>query len=126
MAPEVLDETMKGEVFESYRNADIYSLALVMWETCRRCAGIVGIPEDYQVPYYDVVPSDPSFEDMRKVVSTDQQRPCLPNRWTSDPVLKLVTNLMKECWAQNPSARLTALRVKKSLLKITANDYPME
>jgi len=32
------------------------------------------------------VPSDPSFEDMKKVVVTDQYRPVIPNRWTSDMV----------------------------------------
>lgn len=47
------------------------------------CAGIV---EDYKPPFYDVVPNDPSFEDMRKVVCVDQQRPNIPNRWFSDPV----------------------------------------
>lgn len=52
--------------------------------------------EDYQPPFWDVVPSDPSFEDMKKVVVVDQQRPTIPNRWISDavsikrPVVKLV------------------------------------
>ncbi|CAG2167379.1 unnamed protein product [Oppiella nova] len=36
MAPEVLDMTMKSDVFESYRLADIYSLALVFWEVVQR------------------------------------------------------------------------------------------
>lgn len=45
-----------------------------------------GIVEDYKPPFYDVVPNDPSFEDMRKVVCVDQQRPNIPNRWFSDPV----------------------------------------
>lgn len=42
--------------------------------------------EDYKPPFYDLVPNDPSFEDMRKVVCVDQQRPNIPNRWFSDPV----------------------------------------
>jgi len=45
-----------------------------------------GLIEDYKPPFWDVVPSDPSFEDMRKVVVVDQQRPMVPNRWMSDPV----------------------------------------
>ena len=48
-----------------------------------------GIVEEYRPPFWDVVPSDPSFEDMRKVVVVDQQRPTIPNRWTSDPVSKM-------------------------------------
>lgn len=46
----------------------------------------LGIVEDYKPPFYDLVPNDPSFEDMRKVVCVDQQRPNIPNRWFSDPV----------------------------------------
>lgn len=41
----------------------------------------LGIHEDYQQPYYDLVPTDPSLEDMRKVVCGDKQRPAIPNRW---------------------------------------------
>lgn len=113
------------------------------------CARPSGIVEDYKPPFHDVVPNDPSFEDMRKVVCVDQQRPNIPNRWFSDPVswplppahqqmpsglfgpldahllsclqfqtLTSMAKLMKECWFQNPSARLTALRIKKTLTKI--------
>lgn len=71
--------------FDAFRRVDIYALGLVFWEMCRRTISN-GIAEDYKPPFYDVVPSDPSFEDMRKVVCVDQQRPNLPNRWTSDHV----------------------------------------
>lgn len=37
MAPEILDETMNCNHFESYRQADIYAFALVLWEIARRC-----------------------------------------------------------------------------------------
>lgn len=42
--------------------------------------------EDYQLPYYDVVPSDPSYEDMLEVVCVKGQRPTVSNRWNSDEV----------------------------------------
>lgn len=44
---------------------------------------ILGIHEEYQLPYYDMVPSDPSIDDMRKIVCFDKQRPPIPNRWQS-------------------------------------------
>lgn len=59
-----------------------------MWEVCRRTVS-GGRAEEYKVPYYDVVPSDPGFEDMRKVVVLDQYRPSIPNRWSSDNVCQL-------------------------------------
>jgi len=44
------------------------------------------------LPYYDLVPSDPSVEEMRKVVCEQKLRPNIPNRWQSCEVL---TNLAK-------------------------------
>jgi len=37
MAPEVLDETIDGRHFESFKRADVYALGLVLWEVTRRC-----------------------------------------------------------------------------------------
>uniref|UniRef100_A0A3Q3W7Z2 Activin receptor type-1 n=1 Tax=Mola mola TaxID=94237 RepID=A0A3Q3W7Z2_MOLML len=117
MAPEVLDDSIQMDCFESYKRVDIWALGLVLWEISRRTVSN-GIVEDYKPPFHDVVPSDPSFDDMKKVVCVDQQRPNIPNRWFSDPTLTSMAKLMKECWYQNPSARLTALRIKKTLTKI--------
>lgn len=47
-----------------------------------------GIHEDYQLPYYDLVQSDPSVEEMRKVVCEQKLRPNIPNRWQSCEVRK--------------------------------------
>lgn len=44
---------------------------------------VSGIHEDYQLPYYDLVQSDPSVEEMRKVVCEQKLRPNIPNRWQS-------------------------------------------
>ncbi|KAM4540381.1 activin receptor type-1 isoform 1-T1 [Fundulus diaphanus] len=117
MAPEVLDETIQTDCFDAYKRVDIWAFGLVLWEIARRTYSN-GIVEDYKPPFYDQVPNDPSFEDMRKVVCVEQQRPFIPNRWFSDPTLSALVKLMKECWYQNPSARLTALRIKKTLEKI--------
>ncbi|XP_009080283.1 PREDICTED: activin receptor type-1C, partial [Acanthisitta chloris] len=82
MAPEILDDAMNTNIFESFKRADIYSLGLVYWEIARRCS-VGGITEEYQLPYYDVVPSDPSIEDMRRVVCEQKLRPNIPNQWQS-------------------------------------------
>lgn len=42
-----------------------------------------GLQEDFQLPYYDLVPSDPTIEDMRKVVCEQKLRPSVPNQWQS-------------------------------------------
>ncbi len=81
-----------------------------------------GIFDEYQLPFYDVVPSDPSIEEMRKVVCVDRQRPSVPNRWQSHEALRVMSQLMKECWYANAAARLTALRIKKTLANLEATE----
>lgn len=114
MAPEVLEETINMNHFDSFKRADVYALGLILWEIARRC-NVGGIHDEYQLPFYDLVPSDPTIEEMRKVVCTDRQRPSIPNRWQSIEALQVMSKVMKECWYHNAAARLTALRIKKSL-----------
>lgn len=117
MAPELLEETLNPHFFDSFKAVDVYAFGLVLWEVARRCT-VGGITEEYKPPFWDVVPSDPSFEDMRKVVAVDTQRPMVPNRWTSDSTMLQLSRLIQECWAQNPKARHPMLRVKKSLANL--------
>ncbi|GAB1288179.1 Bone morphogenetic protein receptor type-1B [Apodemus speciosus] len=85
MPPEVLDESLNRNHFQSYIMADMYSFGLILWEIARRCVS-GGIVEEYQLPYHDLVPSDPSYEDMREIVCMKKLRPSFPNRWSSDEV----------------------------------------
>ncbi|XP_033727883.1 TGF-beta receptor type-1-like [Pecten maximus] len=124
MAPEVLDESINMTHFESFKRADVYAFGLVLWEITRRCS-LGGIVEEYQLPFYDLVPSDPSLEEMRKVVCDDKHRPAIPNRWHSHESLRVMARLMKECWYHNAAARLTTLRIKKTLASI-ANQEDMK
>ncbi|XP_031139533.1 activin A receptor type 1Ba [Sander lucioperca] len=121
MAPEVLDETINMKHFDSFKCADIYALGLVYWEIARRCnAG--GIHEEYQLPYYDLVPSDPAIEEMRKVVCDQKLRPNVPNWWQSYESLRVMGKIMRECWYANGAARLTALRIKKTLSQLSVEE----
>uniref|UniRef100_A0A4W3JGL9 Serine/threonine-protein kinase receptor n=1 Tax=Callorhinchus milii TaxID=7868 RepID=A0A4W3JGL9_CALMI len=121
MAPEVLDDSINMKHFESFKRADIYAMGLVFWEIGRRCS-IGGIHEDYQLPYYDLVPSDPSIEEMRKVVCEQKLRPNIPNRWQSCEALRVMAKIMRECWYANGAARLTALRIKKTLSQLSQQE----
>uniref|UniRef100_H2YPF5 receptor protein serine/threonine kinase n=1 Tax=Ciona savignyi TaxID=51511 RepID=H2YPF5_CIOSA len=115
MSPEVLDETLNTSSFECFKQADVYSFGVV-WEIARRCVS-GGLVEEYNPPFYDVVNYDPSFEEMRKVVSVDNYRPVIPNRWSSDPSLSLLSKLLRETWCKNPSNRLTIHRLAPAITK---------
>ncbi|XP_061397383.1 TGF-beta receptor type-1 [Musca vetustissima] len=121
MAPEVLDESMNAQHFDSYKRADVYAFGLILWEIARRC-NIGMIYDEYQLPYYDVVQPDPTIEEMKKVVCIDKMRPNIPNRWHASDVLHSMAKVMKECWYANPVARLTALRIKKTLSNIRVEE----
>lgn len=104
MAPEVLDESLNKTAFEAFKAADIYSFGLVLWEIARRCNTAASTvseiisdesqeklvtygPDDYQQPYYDCVPSDPSFDDMYNVVCVKKVRPDIQPHWLIDEVM---------------------------------------
>ncbi|KAH0629189.1 hypothetical protein JD844_011068, partial [Phrynosoma platyrhinos] len=108
MAPEVLEEQIRMDCFESFKRTDIWAYGLVLWEISRRTV-VNGIVEDYKPPFFDMVPIDPSFEEMKKVT------------------LSALAKIMKECWFQSPPARLTALRIKKTLKKLSSSfDKPKQ
>ncbi|XP_019867550.1 TGF-beta receptor type-1 isoform X3 [Aethina tumida] len=121
MAPEVLDESLNIHHFDSFKRADVYALGLIFWEISRRC-NVGGIYDEYQLPFYDAVAPDPPIEEMRRVVCIEKQRPNIPNRWQSHEALHVMTKLMKECWYHNATARLTALRIKKTLSNFRATE----
>lgn len=118
MAPEVLDETLNPNIFDSYKMADMYSFSLVLWEIARRYLGGNEVDE-YQIPYYDCVPNDPSFEDMKKIVCVDGMRPELSPRWLRSPNMKDILQVMCEGWHATARVRPTSLRMKKALSKAT-------
>ncbi|XP_077998950.1 bone morphogenetic protein receptor type-1B-like [Glandiceps talaboti] len=114
MAPEVVDNSLNTNHFEAYKMADMYCFGLVLWEIARRCVS-GGIAESAEVPYYDSLAHDPSWEEVRRIVYVEKRRPAIPNRWHSDDCLRTMAKVMQECWHHTPAARLTALRVKKTI-----------
>ncbi|CAB1330136.1 unnamed protein product, partial [Coregonus sp. 'balchen'] len=88
---------------------DLKSRNILVKRNGQCCIADLGIVEEYRPPFFDMVPSDPSFEEMKKVI------------------LSSIAKTMKECCFQSPPARLTALRVRKILSKLDQNhDYPTE
>ena len=123
MAPEVLDNIEGLLSFDAYQRADMYAFGLVLWEMMRRLE-VQGSVDDYQEPYFEYVSSpSPSVTEMRNVVSRQGRRPTISRNMTACQYSKVVVQTMCECWTASPAARLTALRVKKTLMKyVVVND----
>ena len=61
-------------------------LLLIVYTCIYVCELCVGVPEDYEVPLQGMVPPDPSFDDMRRVVVVERRQPVIPPRWNTEEV----------------------------------------
>uniref|UniRef100_A0A9R1SCG7 Serine/threonine-protein kinase receptor n=2 Tax=Cyprinus carpio TaxID=7962 RepID=A0A9R1SCG7_CYPCA len=107
MAPEVLESRVNLEDLESFKQIDIYSMALVLWEMVSRC-DVIGEVKSYEPPFGSKVCEKPCIDSMRDLVLRDRGRPDIPASWTAHPGMKLVCATITECWDHDPEARLTA------------------
>jgi TGF-beta receptor type-1 len=78
-------------------------------------SSVDGVSEEYAQPYFEFVDPDPGLDEMRQVVCDKGIRPTIPERWQAEEPLRLLSKVMRECWYPNAGARLTALRIKKTL-----------
>uniref|UniRef100_UPI003AB0AFD0 TGF-beta receptor type-2-like isoform X3 n=1 Tax=Centroberyx gerrardi TaxID=166262 RepID=UPI003AB0AFD0 len=113
MAPEVLESRINLENIESFKQTDVYSMALVLWEITSRCNAI-GEVKEYEPPF-GKVREHPCVESMKDSVLRDRGRPEIPNSWINHPGIQLVCATIDECWDHDPEARLTAQCVAERL-----------
>nr|XP_020663709.1 TGF-beta receptor type-2 [Pogona vitticeps] len=107
MAPEVLESRMNLDNVESFKQTDVYSMALVLWEMTSRCNG-VGEVKEYEPPFGSKVREHPCVESMKDNVLRDRGRPEIPNSWLNHQGIQKVCETLVECWDHDPEARLTA------------------
>ncbi|XP_032367684.1 TGF-beta receptor type-2 [Etheostoma spectabile] len=107
MAPEVLEARLNLENTESFKQTDIYSMALVLWEMTSRCEAI-GDVKDYEPAYGSKVREHPCVESMKDNVLRDRGRPEIPDTWLRHQGVAVICATIMECWDHDPEARLTA------------------
>ncbi|KAF1387525.1 hypothetical protein PFLUV_G00079860 [Perca fluviatilis] len=107
MAPEVLEARLNLENTESFKQTDIYSMALVLWEMTSRCEAI-GEVKDYEPAYGSKVREHPCVESMKDNVLRDRGRPEIPDTWLRHQGVAVICATIMECWDHDPEARLTA------------------
>ena len=121
MAPEILAKTVDQTSLNAFQKAEMYSLALIVWEILRRCKFELNEREhvyEYQLPFYECLDRDPDESTMVQIVCIDKRRPILNELWREVTILGDISNLIEELWTESPSQRLSALRVKKTLSKL--------
>ncbi|XP_028991959.1 TGF-beta receptor type-2 isoform X2 [Betta splendens] len=115
MAPEVLESRVNLEDLEAFKQMDVYSMALVLWEMASRCRAI-GDVQSYEPAFGSKVCEQPCVESMRDLVLRDRGRPDIPSAWTQHQGMNTFCSTIAECWDHDPEARLTAHCVVERLL----------
>ncbi|XP_069761094.1 bone morphogenetic protein receptor type-2-like isoform X3 [Narcine bancroftii] len=118
MAPELLDGSINlGDCVTTLKQADMYSLGLVLWEIFTRCTDLFtgsSIPE-YQPVYQAEIGSNPTLEEMVMIVARGQRRPRFPARWKESLV-----ETISDSWDHDPEARLSAQCLEQRLGNLSA------
>ncbi|KAK7886819.1 hypothetical protein WMY93_026440 [Mugilogobius chulae] len=117
MAPEVLEARLNLENMESFKQTDIYSMALVLWEMTSRCEA-VGEVKEYEPAYGSKVREHPCVESMKDNVLRDRGRPEIPDTWLRHQGVAVICTTIKECWDHDPEARLTAHCVAERIYEL--------
>ncbi|KAJ7317738.1 hypothetical protein JRQ81_003900 [Phrynocephalus forsythii] len=130
VAPEILDENLNlKDLGTALRQADVYSLALVLWEMFMRCSALFpedGTPE-FQLAYEAELGRSPSHSELRRLAVEERQRPALPRAWRSlGQVADGVQELLEDCWDPEPEARLQAQCVLERLQALGAESLVQE
>ncbi|XP_035250394.1 TGF-beta receptor type-2 [Anguilla anguilla] len=107
MAPEVLESRVNLEDLEAFKQMDVYSMALVLWEMASRCE-VIGEVKSYEPAFGSKVCEQPCVESMRDLVLRDRGRPDIPTSWMTHQGMNILCATITECWDHDPEARLTA------------------
>ncbi|XP_026088240.1 TGF-beta receptor type-2-like [Carassius auratus] len=118
MAPEVLESRMDLENIESFKQADVYSMALVLWEITSRCSAI-GDVREYEPPF-GKLKDHLCVESMKDDIIRDRLRPEIPSSWTNHTGVQLLCSSIEECWDHEPEARLTAQCIVERFSEISS------
>ncbi|XP_004601899.2 anti-Muellerian hormone type-2 receptor isoform X2 [Sorex araneus] len=119
MAPELLDKTLDLQDWgTALRRADVYSLALLLWEILSRCQDLRpdSTPPPFQLAYEAELGSSPTTCELWTFAVEERRRPCIPPAWHGCPTVPAgLREVLEDCWDADPEARLTAACVQLRL-----------
>ncbi|XP_042309302.1 anti-Muellerian hormone type-2 receptor isoform X2 [Sceloporus undulatus] len=128
IAPEILDESLNlQDLGSALRQADVYSLALVLWEILMRCSALFpenNVPE-FQLPYEAELGRNPTHSELWMLAVKERGRPAIPLAWKRmGQVAVCLEEILEDCWDPEPEARLQAECAQQRLQRLDAADLP--
>ncbi|XP_068068571.1 anti-Muellerian hormone type-2 receptor [Anomalospiza imberbis] len=128
LAPEILDESLDLRAWgRALRQADVYALALLLWEILSRCQALSpGAPvPPFRLAYEAELGSSPTGDQLRRLAADERRRPLIPPAWHCAPQPGgALPELLEDCWDPDPEARLSAERALQRLQRLAAGPAP--
>uniref|UniRef100_A0A6I8NC33 receptor protein serine/threonine kinase n=1 Tax=Ornithorhynchus anatinus TaxID=9258 RepID=A0A6I8NC33_ORNAN len=126
-APEILDKTLDLQDWGlALRRADVYSLALLLWETLSRCPDLRpgGRTPPFQLAFEAELGRSPSACELWTLAVAQRRRPHVPPAWHSATEPGGLPELLEDSWDPDPEARLTADCVQRRLEALALPPHP--
>ncbi|XP_075593687.1 anti-Muellerian hormone type-2 receptor [Balearica regulorum gibbericeps] len=128
LAPEILDESLDLRAWgRALRQADVYALALLLWEILSRCQALSpGAPVPaFRLAYEAELGASPTGAELRRLAVEERRRPLIPPAWHRAPQPGgALPELLEDSWDPDPEARLSAERVLQRLQRLAAAAPP--
>ncbi|XP_069662628.1 anti-Muellerian hormone type-2 receptor [Haliaeetus albicilla] len=128
LAPEILDESLDLRAWgRALRQADVYALALLLWEILSRCQALSpGAPVPaFRLAYEAELGASPTGAQLRRLAVEERRRPLIPPAWHRAPQPGgALPELLEDCWDPDPEARLSAERALQRLQRLAAGPPP--
>ncbi|KAM9617054.1 LOW QUALITY PROTEIN: anti-Muellerian hormone type-2 receptor [Morphnus guianensis] len=127
LAPEILDESLDLRAWgRALRQADVYALALLLWEILSRCQALSpGAPVPaFRLAYEAELGASPTGAQLRRLAVEERRRPLIPPAWHRAPQPGgALPELLEDCWDPDPEARLSAEPLQR-LQRLAAGPPP--
>ncbi|XP_060618833.2 anti-Muellerian hormone type-2 receptor [Anolis sagrei] len=130
IAPEILDESLNlQDLGSALRQADVYSLALVLWEILMRCSALFpeNIVPDFQLAYEAELGRNPTYSELWNLAVKERGRPAIPLTWKRTGLVAVcLQELLEDCWDPEPEARLQAECAQQRLQRLGTEDLAQD
>ena len=120
MAPEILDAKINFKNLDSFKQMDVFSLGLVLWEIFCRCQVENGptVSSQHKIPFFDHLYT--SISDKARMNRTQviyllrelHQNPienllAIPREWKEHPLMSRARTTILDCTHKDPEARIS-------------------
>ncbi|KAL6112217.1 amhr2 [Pungitius sinensis] len=125
MPPEILEGSVNLNSSWCLIHADIYALALLLWEILMRCSDLFegGVAPQHLLPYESELGAV-TLDSLMQFVCHMDERPAVPRHWGLLPQGPVLQELLTDCWDCEADARLSAACVMERLASLQSRYTP--